>query len=74
MTEKIISPTKLEVIAVFGFDGHVPAGIKIHLDQHHICFPLGNKITILNMTTDKEEFLSGHSHSVTTLAISECKL
>lgn len=42
----------------------------MHPDGVHILFPLGNKVTILNFQTDKQDFLCGHTHMVSCLNIS----
>jgi hypothetical protein len=36
--------TKLDILAVFGFDGRVSNALKVHPDQTHIVFPLGSKV------------------------------
>ncbi|KAG5675953.1 hypothetical protein PVAND_005810 [Polypedilum vanderplanki] len=65
-------PTKavdeLIVEQIFGFDGKIP--LQVHPDQKHLIFTIGNKISILNLTTNKQEFLSGHTHNISALDIS----
>uniref|UniRef100_A0A336M2Q3 Cilia- and flagella-associated protein 52 n=1 Tax=Culicoides sonorensis TaxID=179676 RepID=A0A336M2Q3_CULSO len=61
---------QLEPVAIFGFDGNVPNGLRVHPDGIHLIFPLGNKVAILNFHTDKEDFLCGHTHTVSCLNIS----
>lgn len=42
----------------------------MHPDQDHLVFAIGNKISILNMKTNKQEFLSGHTHNISCLEVS----
>lgn len=51
--------------------GHIPCGLKIHPDNQHLLFPLGNKISILNIITNKQDFLCGHTNTVSSIAISK---
>lgn len=44
--------------------------IAVHPDGIHVLFPLGNKVAILNFQTDKQDFLCGHTHTVSCLNIS----
>lgn len=48
--------------------GKIP--LKIHPDQEHLIFAIGNKISILNLRTNKQEFLSGHTHNISALEVS----
>lgn len=52
----------------FQFPGTIP--LKVHPDQEHLVFAIGNKISILNIKTNKQEFLSGHTHNISTLQVS----
>lgn len=69
MTE-VSAAKALEPVAIFGFDGHVLNGLRVHPDGVHLIFPLGNKVAILNYQTDKQDFLCGHTHTVSCLNIS----
>ena len=42
----------------------------VHPDRIHLLFPLGNKVAILNFQTDKQDFLCGHTHTVSCINIS----
>lgn len=44
--------------------------MRVHPDQEHLIFAIGNKISILNIKTNKQEFLSGHTHNISTLDVS----
>lgn len=48
----------------------------MHPDGVHVLFPLGNKVAVLNFQTDKQDFLCGHTHTVSCLNISNsgCKV
>lgn len=61
----------LQPIAIFGFDGKIPGGLFVHPDRKHVIFPLGNKLSILNVDTSKQEFLCGHSNIVSTIDVSK---
>lgn len=50
------------------FAGKIP--LKVHPDQEHLVFTIGNKISILNLKTNKQEFLSGHTHNISALDVS----
>ncbi|XP_004926410.2 cilia- and flagella-associated protein 52 [Bombyx mori] len=60
----------LEAYGIIGFDGSAIRGLKIHPDCEHIVYPMGNKVCIQEWKTKKMYFLSGHSNSVSTVAIS----
>ncbi|KAL0893415.1 hypothetical protein ABMA27_015000 [Loxostege sticticalis] len=60
----------LETYAIIGFDGSAIRGLKVHPDGEHIVYPMGNKVCIQEWKTKKMYFLSGHSNSVSTVAIS----
>lgn len=61
---------ELEIISIFGFDGKIQSGLKIHPDQKHILFPLGNKVSIINFDSNKQEFLCGHTNTVSAINVS----
>ncbi|XP_053672450.1 cilia- and flagella-associated protein 52 [Anopheles nili] len=60
----------LEPSAIIGFDGHVVCGLRVHPDQRHLVFPLGNEISIYELATTKQSFLRGHTNTISTLDIS----
>ncbi|XP_053607314.1 cilia- and flagella-associated protein 52 isoform X2 [Plodia interpunctella] len=60
----------LETYAIIGFDGSAIKGLKIHPDAEHVVYPMGNKVCIQNWKSKKMAFLSGHTNSVSTVAIS----
>ncbi|CAH0397744.1 unnamed protein product [Chilo suppressalis] len=60
----------LETYAIIGFDGSAIRGLKVHPDGEHIAYPMGNKVCIQEWKTKKMYFLSGHTNSVSTVAIS----
>lgn len=45
-----------------------PSGLKIF--QDHLIYPLGDKISIVNLRTHKQQLLGGHSNTVSALDIS----
>ncbi|XP_050346476.1 cilia- and flagella-associated protein 52 [Nymphalis io] len=60
----------LEPYAIIGFDGSAIRGLKVHPDGEHIIYPMGNKVCIQEWKTKKMYFLSGHTNSVSTVAVS----
>ncbi|XP_021193861.2 cilia- and flagella-associated protein 52 [Helicoverpa armigera] len=60
----------LESYAIIGFDGSAIRGLKVHPDSEHIVYPMGNKVCIQEWKTKKMFFLSGHTNSVSTVALS----
>lgn len=42
----------------------------MHPDQEHLVFAIGNKVSILNLKTNKQGFLSGHTHNISALEVS----
>ncbi|KAL4707513.1 hypothetical protein ACJJTC_000265 [Scirpophaga incertulas] len=50
--------------------GSAIRGLKIHPDGEHIVYPMGNKVCIQEWKSKKMFFLSGHSNSVSTVAVS----
>ncbi|XP_037293640.1 cilia- and flagella-associated protein 52 [Manduca sexta] len=60
----------LETYAIIGFDGSAIRGLKVHPDCAHIVYPMGNKVCIQEWKTKKMYFLSGHTNSVSTVAVS----
>jgi cilia- and flagella-associated protein 52 len=51
--------------------GLVPDGLKVHPDGKHIIYPVGCTVVIENISTKKQEFLSGHSNNISCLAVSK---
>ncbi|KAJ0177488.1 hypothetical protein K1T71_007497 [Dendrolimus kikuchii] len=60
----------LETYAIIGFDGSAIRGLKVHPDSQHIIYPMGNKVCIQEWKTKKMYFLSGHTNTVSTVALS----
>ncbi|XP_069883076.1 cilia- and flagella-associated protein 52 isoform X2 [Dipodomys merriami] len=62
---------ELELDAVIGFNGHVPAGLKCHPDQEHLIYPLGCTVLIQAINTNEQKFLHGHGNNVSCMTISK---
>lgn len=62
---------QLEPIAIFGFDGKVAGGLCVHPDREHVVFPLGNRVSILNVDTNRQTTLIGHTNSVSIIDVSK---
>lgn len=53
----------------FHIIGSKSGGLK--LNSNHLVFPLGRKISILNIDDNKQEFLCGHTNTVSAIAVSK---
>ncbi|XP_045055232.2 cilia- and flagella-associated protein 52 isoform X3 [Desmodus rotundus] len=62
---------ELELEAVIGFNGHVPAGLKCHPDQEHLIYPLGCTVLIQAINTKEQYFLQGHGNNVSCVTVSQ---
>lgn len=51
--------------------GAIKCSLKVHPDKKHFIFPLGCKVSIMNRTTCKQEFLCGHTNQVSKVAVSK---
>lgn len=51
--------------------GLIANGLHIHPDRMHIIFPLGNKVSIMNMATYKQQFLCGHTNTISNIDVSK---
>ena len=51
--------------------GAVPNGLNVHPDRQHFIYPVGCMVIIEDINTKKQEFLSGHTDSVTCISISQ---
>lgn len=51
--------------------GAIRCSLKVHPDKKHFIFPLGCKVSIMNKTTCKQEFLCGHTNQVSKVAVSK---
>lgn len=61
----------LSLEGMIGFNGAVPNGLHVHPNGEHIVYPVGCTVVIENINSKKQEFLSGHTDSVTCIAISK---
>ncbi|XP_028675401.1 cilia- and flagella-associated protein 52 [Erpetoichthys calabaricus] len=60
---------RLELQSIIGFNGNVPGGLIAHPDQKHVIYPLGSTVIIQSLTTQKQEFLQGHSNNVSCITV-----
>lgn len=51
--------------------GQITCGLKVHPDNKHLIFPIGNKVSIMNLETNKQEFLCGHTNTISTIDVSK---
>jgi len=61
---------KLELQAVIGFDGSVPNGLIYHPDGNRVIYPLGTTLVVKNIVSDTQQFLRGHSDTISCVALS----
>lgn len=62
---------ELELQAVIGFKGTVPAALILHPDQEHLIFPLGCTIVLRNLVKKTQSFLQGHDNQVNCITVSK---
>lgn len=48
----------------------MPSGLKLHSDGQHLIYPVGCTIVVENMASKRQEFLAGHTNTVSCLALS----
>lgn len=51
------------------FAGSKQNSLKVH--ENHMIYPLGCKISIINIQNKHQEFLNGHSNTVSAIGISK---
>ncbi|KAF3421546.1 hypothetical protein E2986_01513 [Frieseomelitta varia] len=61
---------ELEIFGIIAFDGVIRNGLRLHPDEEHFVYPMGNKITIKHIKTSEQFFLTGHKNFVSALCIS----
>ncbi|XP_043280984.1 cilia- and flagella-associated protein 52 [Venturia canescens] len=67
-----MDPKDLEIVGIIAFDGTVQSGLQVHPDEKHILYPMGTKITVKNIDTGKQTFLTGHTNVISALSVSPC--
>ncbi|XP_012271661.1 cilia- and flagella-associated protein 52 [Orussus abietinus] len=63
---------ELDLVGIISFDGATKNGLRLHPDQEHLIYPMGNKVTIKDITSGKQSFLTGHTNLISTLCVSVC--
>lgn len=58
------------MILLFFYLGDTRNAFKLHPDDKHFIFPIGNKVAILNRETKQQDFLAGHTNIISALALS----
>jgi len=66
-----MSEQELELQAVIGFKGTVPASLILHPDQEHLIFPLGCTVVLRNLIKKTQSFLQGHDNQVNCITVSK---
>lgn len=61
---------QLEPTLIFGFDGKISSGLKVHPNKTHLIFALGTRVAILNAGTNRQEFLCGHTNTISAIDVS----
>ena len=57
---------------MIGFSGKVPSGLHWHPNATHIVYPLGTTVVIKSLVDGSQSFLTGHTDTITTVALSAC--
>jgi len=61
----------LDLKAVIGFSGEVPAGLIVHPSNKFVLYPLGSTVVIRDLGAQQSQrFLRGHSDAVSCIAVS----
>lgn len=55
---------------VFPSLGSSQGSLSVHPDRNHIVYPLGNTVIVENLNSKKQDFLQGHTNTVTCVTIS----
>jgi len=50
--------------------GSIAFGLKAHPKRQHIIYPVGTMIVVENITTKEQNFLMGHSNTISCLDVS----
>ncbi|XP_030842134.1 cilia- and flagella-associated protein 52 [Strongylocentrotus purpuratus] len=61
---------RLELMSTIGFNGSSQGSLSVHPDRNHIVYPLGNTVIVENLNSKKQDFLQGHTNTVTCVTIS----
>lgn len=69
-TKEVRPVQTLQPRAIFGLNGKIDFGLHLHPDGEHLVYPLGFKIGIDNLKTNKQEFIAGHTNNIHCLDIS----
>lgn len=62
---------QLQPRAIFGINGKVTNGLRQHPKTQAAIFPLGNKIAIADFKKNTQEFVAGHTNSISCLDVSK---
>jgi len=50
--------------------GSIAHGLKAHPKRQHIVYPVGTMIVVENITTKQQDFLMGHTNTISCLDVS----
>ncbi|KAJ8682769.1 hypothetical protein QAD02_018561 [Eretmocerus hayati] len=62
----------LQLHGIIAFDGLTKNGLQLHPDQQNLIYPMGNKVTIKNIESGLQTFLTGHTNLISAMCISPC--
>ncbi|XP_020710448.2 cilia- and flagella-associated protein 52 [Athalia rosae] len=62
----------LQLEGIVAFDGITKKGLQLHPDNEHLIYPMGNKVTIKNIKSGKQKFLTGHTNVISAVCVSPC--
>ncbi|KAI4499977.1 hypothetical protein M0802_004847 [Mischocyttarus mexicanus] len=62
----------LDLIGIIGFDGVTKNALRLHPDEEHLIYPMGNKVTIKNISSGEQTFLIGHTNLISAVCVSPC--
>ncbi|KAK2193733.1 hypothetical protein NP493_7g04021 [Ridgeia piscesae] len=70
--EEPVSVPLLQLESMIGYNGKVAMGLIVHPDRQHLIYPIGCTVIVENMETKKQDFLAGHTDTVSCITISKC--
>ncbi|XP_043195551.1 cilia- and flagella-associated protein 52-like [Amphibalanus amphitrite] len=69
-TDNDVKKRDLTLVSAIGFEGHVPSGLHVHPDGTHVVHALGTSVVVMELSSGRQHFLTGHSHNVSCVDVS----
>lgn len=65
------SVPEMELIGTIGFNGLVSNSLQVHPDGKNLIYPLGCTVIIEDINSHTQQFLTGHTDTITCVAVSK---